>query len=118
MTAKAYIELGQALGGPSGLLTYLMMKDNQYEKLALANAKAVQGLSPKITVWNTGGDAESSLSPIHNIMQSLPPLLSTIQDQTGICPPNWLAQMPKDPPAAEKPYVNGVAGKHAVNGIK
>ena len=115
MIAKAYVELGHALGGPSGLLTYFMLKDNQYEKLALANAKAVQGLSPKITVWNTGENAESS-SPVHNIIKSLPPLLSTIQDQTGIAPPNWLAQMPTQSTTAEKPYINGIAGKHAVNG--
>lgn len=28
-------------------------------------------------------------------MQSLPPLFSTIHDQTGIAPPNWMVQMPK-----------------------
>lgn len=41
------------------------------------------------------GDASGdSTAPIRNIMQSLPPLLSTIQEQTGITPPSWLAQMP------------------------
>ena len=96
--AKAYSALADAFGGPQGLLTYLMIKDNTYEKLALANAKAIQGLQPKITVWNTGseaGDATSGgISAIKNIMQSLPPLLSTIQDQTGITPPNWMLNMP------------------------
>ena len=34
-------------------------------------------------------------------MQSLPPLLGTIHEQTGIQPPDWLAKMP--------PQVNGGA---------
>lgn len=34
-------------------------------------------------------------APIRNLFQSLPPLLSTIHDQTGMAPPSWLAQMPQ-----------------------
>ena len=73
-----------------------MLQNNTYEKLAKANATAIQGLQPKITVWNTGegGSAPDSGAPIRNLFQSLPPLLSTINDQTGIAPPSWLAQMP------------------------
>ncbi|KEF63326.1 flotillin [Exophiala aquamarina CBS 119918] len=99
--AEAFKSLAEAFGGPQGLLTYMMLKENTYEKLALANAKAVQGLQPKITVWNTGPDGSGSgaeaagLAPIKNLMQSLPPLFSTIQEQTGITPPNWMLQMPK-----------------------
>jgi len=40
------------------------------------------------------GNIGDSAAPIRNIMQNLPPLLSTIQEQTGISPPTWLAQMP------------------------
>ncbi|OAP63993.1 hypothetical protein AYL99_03220 [Fonsecaea erecta] len=99
--AEAYRELADAFGGPQGLLQFMMLKENVYEKLALANAKAIQGLQPKITVWNTGsGDASGAMgegiAPIKNIMQSLPPLLSTIQEQTGMTPPSWMVQMPKD----------------------
>ncbi|ETI26484.1 hypothetical protein G647_03261 [Cladophialophora carrionii CBS 160.54] len=103
--AQAFKALAEAFGGPQGLLQYMMLKENTYEKLATANAKAIQGLQPKITVWNTGaeGDASSGMgqgiAPIKNIMQSLPPLLSTVQDQTGITLPNWMMQMPpKDAP--------------------
>ena len=97
--AGAYGELAQVLGGPQGLLQYLMLEQNTHEKLALANAQAIQGLQPKITVWNTGdqaGNGEGAgggVGAIKNIMQSLPPLLSTINEQTGIQPPGWLAQM-------------------------
>lgn len=99
--AEAFKSLADAFGGPQGLLTYMMLKENTYEKLALANAKAVQGLQPKITVWNTGSDGNgggaeaAGIAPIKNLMQSLPPLFSTIQEQTGISPPNWMLQMPK-----------------------
>lgn len=100
--AEAYKSLAEAFGGPQGLLTYMMIKENTFEKLANANAKAIQGLQPKITVWNTdgaggnGGDAAAAagIAPIKNIMQSLPPLLSTIHEQTGIAPPNWMIKMP------------------------
>lgn len=93
--AKAYGQLSDVFGGGQGLLQFLMLQNNTYEKLANANAKAIQGLQPKINVWNTGASGEADASaPIRNIFQSLPPLLSTIQDQTGMMPPQWLAQMP------------------------
>ncbi|KAI9717845.1 MAG: hypothetical protein M1828_007084 [Chrysothrix sp. TS-e1954] len=96
--ARAYGQLGNALGGPQGLLQYLMIQDGTYEKLAHANAEAIQGLNPKISIWNngaqTGGDAASNA--IGNIFQNLPPLMSTIHEQTGMSPPGWLMQMPKE----------------------
>ena len=94
--AKAYSHMSNILGGPQGLLQYMMLQNGTYEKLANANAAAIKGLQPKITVWNTGDGAGSSsdgTGAIRNIMQSLPPLLSTINEQTGISPPSWLAQM-------------------------
>ncbi|KMU75564.1 flotillin domain- containing protein [Coccidioides immitis RMSCC 3703] len=94
--AKAYSAMANAFGGPQGLLQYMMIQNNTYEKLANANAKAVHGMEPKITVWNTGSGegSQDSTAPIRNLMQSLPPLFSTIHDQTGISPPSWMVQMP------------------------
>ncbi|KAF2005878.1 flotillin domain-containing protein [Amniculicola lignicola CBS 123094] len=99
--AKAYGELANVLGGPQGLMQYLMLQNNTYERLANANANAIKGLQPKINVWNTGssggdGAMADPTAPIRNLFQSLPPLLSTIHDQTGMAPPSWLAQMPQD----------------------
>ncbi|KAK4694184.1 flotillin, partial [Lecanoromycetidae sp. Uapishka_2] len=94
--AKAYGHMSDVMGGPQGLLQYLMLQDGTYEKLAKANAQAIKGLEPKITVWNTGEGSSGSndgTGAIRNIMQALPPLFSTINDQTGISPPAWLAQM-------------------------
>ena len=95
--AKAYQHLSSVLGGPQGLLQYIMLQNNTHEKLAKANAQAINGLQPKITVWNTGenagGSSADAMAPVRNLMQSLPPLLSTINEQTGIAPPGWLAKM-------------------------
>jgi flotillin len=97
--ASAYEALGNVLGGPQGVRDWMMLQNNIPVQLAKANAEAIRGLQPKINVWTTGGaqgDASGvdSFAPIKNIMQSLPPLFSTIQDQTGMMPPAWLAQMP------------------------
>ena len=98
--AKAYGDMANVLGGPQGLMQYLMLTNGTYEKLAEANGNAIKGLQPKINVWNTGsqgGDGMADPSaPIRNLFQSLPPLLSTIHDQTGMAPPSWLAQMPQN----------------------
>ncbi|KAF2711740.1 flotillin domain-containing protein [Pleomassaria siparia CBS 279.74] len=98
--AKAYGDMANVLGGPQGLMQYLMLQNNTYERLAKANALAINGMQPKINVWNTGASGENgamdSMAPIRNLFQSLPPLLSTIQDQTGMQPPAWLAQMPQE----------------------
>lgn len=92
--SKGYGALVDVLGGSQAFLQFQMMQNGTYEKLAHANAQAINGLQPKITTWNTGnGDVGDSAAPIRNIMQNLPPLLSTIQEQTGISPPTWLAQM-------------------------
>ncbi|KAF8464480.1 hypothetical protein BDZ91DRAFT_795719 [Kalaharituber pfeilii] len=99
--AKAYQELSAAFGGPDGLLKYLMIERGVYTELARANAEAIRGLNPKINVWNTGpagsvdGGLADPMAPIRNIFQSLPPMLSAVQEQTGITPPTWMMQMPQ-----------------------
>lgn len=123
--AKAYGEMGAVLGGPQGLLQFMMLEKNTHEKLALANAQAINGLQPKITAWSTGeGSANDGTNAIRNLMQSLPPLFSTINEQTGIAPPSWLAQMGTGPQALEmssntdngKAKVNGNYNSKGVNG--
>ena len=94
--AKAYGALADVMGGPQRLMQYLMLTNGTYEKLAAQNAQAIHGLQPKINVWTTGNqDGADAAAPIRNLFQSLPPLLSTIQDQTGMQPPAWLARMPQ-----------------------
>ncbi|KAJ9218549.1 hypothetical protein DTO169C6_9112 [Paecilomyces variotii] len=99
--AKAHSALVDVLGGPQGFLQYKMLESGTYERLAEANGNAISGLQPKITMWNTG-NGDASDNPIRGLMQSLPPLLSTIHDQTGISPPSWLARMPNKSGQEEK----------------
>jgi flotillin len=121
--AGAYSKLSEAFGGPAGLLQvsretsggwlskggrfflltcccqYMMIEKGTYVELAKANASAIQGLQPKISVWNTGAQAgsgggahdgsQSQVDTMRNIYQMLPPLMSTINDQTGITLPEW-----------------------------
>ncbi|KAF8418419.1 hypothetical protein EV426DRAFT_319388 [Tirmania nivea] len=97
--AKAYQELAKAFGGSDGLLKYLMIERGVYTDLAKQNAAAVQGLQPKINVWNTGGNGEGSsagdpMAPIRGLFTGLPPMLAAVHEQTGMAPPAWLMQMP------------------------
>ena len=97
--AAAYKDMASVMGGPQGLLQYMMLQNGTYEKLARANAQAINGLQPKITVWNTGSQDGAAgvadpMASVRNIFQTLPPLMSTINEQTGIAPPSWMMQMP------------------------
>ncbi|KAK6225575.1 SPFH domain/Band 7 family protein [Colletotrichum tabaci] len=95
--AEAYGKMAGAFGGPSGLLQYLMIENGTYVELAKANAGAIQGLQPKISVWNTGSQGgegagaggNTGADTMRNIYQMLPPLMTTINEQTGITLPEW-----------------------------
>lgn len=104
--AEAYAKLGRAFGGPDNLLRYMMIEKGTYIELAKANASGIKGLQPKISVWTTGGEGggasavgpdgkviggpgQDSAATMRNVYQLLPPLMSTIHDQTGITLPEW-----------------------------
>jgi flotillin len=95
--ADAYAKMSTAFGGPAGLLQYLMIEKGTYVELAKANAQAVQGLQPKISVWNTGAGGNTTgaggqcdeAEVMRNVYQMLPPLMTTINEQTGITLPEW-----------------------------
>jgi flotillin len=89
--AKGVGNLCASLGNdPQSVVNYLMIEKGVYQKLSEQNAKAIQGLQPKITIWNNGSDPSAAMDPIKNIIKSVPPLLSTIQDQLGYKPPAWM----------------------------
>lgn len=120
--AEAYGKLGQAFGGPAGLLQYMMIKEGTYIELAKANAQAINGLQPKISIWNTGAEAGSEggapgsqggISAMRNVYQMLPPLMTTINEQTGITLPEWqFGRLANEMSVAERergahPQING-----------
>lgn len=87
--AEGFKKLIESFGGNSqALISYTMMEKGIYEKLAESNAKAIQGLNPKITVWTH--DASKGMEPIQNLAKGVIPMLSTIEDQTGYKLPDWM----------------------------
>jgi flotillin len=88
--AEGLEKLMSASPDPNTIIQYLMIDRNVLPALAAENAKAIQGLQPKITSWVTSGSSGADVNPIASLMKSLPPLVSTIYDQTGMRPPGWL----------------------------
>ncbi|VAI19814.1 unnamed protein product [Triticum turgidum subsp. durum] len=93
----------QALGGNyHALRDYLMIDSGMYTEMARINAGAVNGMQPKISIWSNGGDAGgeaaagSALQQVAGVYKMLPPLLSTVHEQTGMSPPAWMCTLPKD----------------------
>ncbi|KAJ3394165.1 hypothetical protein HDU84_009485 [Entophlyctis sp. JEL0112] len=82
----------EAFGNPALAMQYLMLEKGLFQELAAQNAKAIQGLNPKISVWNTEASSGSGDSgkALRDIFQTLPPLLATVTDQTSFVPPTWL----------------------------
>ncbi|XP_017250544.1 flotillin-like protein 3 [Daucus carota subsp. sativus] len=100
--------LNQVGGNYSSLRDYLMINNGTYKDLARLNADAVRGLQPKINIWTgapgnavgegsqNGGGSGGALKEIAGLYGMLPPLLQTVNDQTGMLPPPWLASLPTD----------------------
>ncbi len=86
--ARGLQQVVNSFGGDSrALLSYTMLEKGVYEKLAQANAEAIKGLNPKITVWT--GDADKSMDTIKQLGKGLIPMLDTIHEQTGYKLPEW-----------------------------
>ncbi|XP_050365651.1 flotillin-like protein 6 [Argentina anserina] len=112
--AEGLVQLGQAHGNylhnlleASGgdysvIRDYMMINDGMYPEIARINAEGVRGLQPKISIWTNGGEAAEggagggnvAMNSIAGIYKSLPQLLSTVQEQTGMKPPSWLGVSP------------------------
>ncbi|KAG5951318.1 hypothetical protein E4U57_006958 [Claviceps arundinis] len=99
--ADAYAKMATAFGGSAGVRTD-SVHDDRKGHLAKANAEAICGLQPKISVWNTGGRRRQAAAVVtrravnhdataamRNVYQMLPPLMTTIQEQTGITLLEW-----------------------------
>jgi flotillin len=81
-------------GDTSTARFYLGLKEGLYEKLAREQAAAVKGLNPKISVWNTGSNANESdpIAPILKTVQSLAPMLDGLHQHTDFKAPKWVVE--------------------------
>uniref|UniRef100_A0A0D9XKR6 Flotillin-like n=1 Tax=Leersia perrieri TaxID=77586 RepID=A0A0D9XKR6_9ORYZ len=109
----------QALGGSyNALRDYLMIDGGMYQEMARINAGAVSGMQPKISIWSNGGGADGAnagageagiggagaMQQVAGVYKMLPPLLSTVHEQTGMVPPAWMGSLPNDVPNCAKEY--------------
>lgn len=94
-----------ALGGSYGALRdYLMISSGVYQEMARINADAIKGLEPKISVWSSGTDGEAgnasgggAMKEMAGVYKMLPPLLTTVHEQTGMLPPAWMGTLTDRP---------------------
>jgi flotillin len=95
----------QALDGNYyALRDYLMIDGGMYAEMARINAGAVSGMQPKISIWSNGDGAGASgeaaaggaLQQMAGLYKMLPPLLSTVHEQTGMLPPAWMGTLSED----------------------
>ncbi|XP_027154251.1 flotillin-like protein 3 [Coffea eugenioides] len=79
---------------------YLMINGGMFKDIAKINAEAIKGLQPKISVWANGGEGmdgaaagNSAMKEIASVYRALPPLLETVNEQTGMLPPAWVGSL-------------------------
>ncbi|ERN05346.1 flotillin-like protein 3 [Amborella trichopoda] len=94
----------EALGGDyRALRDYMMLNMGVYQEMARINAEAIQGLAPKISLWTTTGNGDGpgtgggapAMQQVAGVYRMLPPLLTTVHEQTGMLPPSWLGSLPE-----------------------
>lgn len=71
-------------GNVQQYIVWKTLEEKLYEKLATCSAKAVNGLNPNISIWNTGNQPNDAIKTITDLCQVIPPLFSTIEQQTGM----------------------------------
>ena len=93
-----------AQGDSSTVKFYLALKEGIYEKLAEQQAKAVAGMQPKISVWNTGANAGESdpLAPILKTVQSIAPMLDGLHKHSDFKVPDWILKQETEKAATKK----------------
>jgi flotillin len=99
MTAQAEgLQKLLTAASPDLVKYYLALETGLFTAMGDKTAKAVQGLQPKINIWNTGDKAGASgdaMSPIRQLFTSLPPMLDAVTGQTDVQLPSWLPHMSK-----------------------
>ncbi|EMS68068.1 hypothetical protein TRIUR3_35170 [Triticum urartu] len=78
------------------LRDYLMISSGVYQEMARINADAIKGLEPKISVWSNGSASEGgdgAMKEMAGVYRMLPPLLTTVHEQTGMLPPAWMGTL-------------------------
>lgn len=107
---SAYLSamLGALGGSYAALRDYLMVSSGVYQDMARINADAIKGLEPKISVWSNGaggtggevGEGGGAMKEVAGVYKMLPPLLTTVHEQTGMLPPAWMGTLTGGAPSS------------------
>ncbi|KAI9118602.1 hypothetical protein K1719_010934 [Acacia pycnantha] len=98
----AYLQtlLDSLNGNYTALRDYLMISGGMFQQMARINGEAVRGLQPKISIWTNGAEGDhgndggaSAMKEVAGVYKMLPPLFSTVQEQTGMQPPAWMGTL-------------------------
>ena len=76
-------KLIEAAGGVESLVKYLLVDQRQLPELFEQQAKAVHGMQPKVSVWNTGAHNGSLSNTLTDVFKAGIPLFEEIKMQTG-----------------------------------
>lgn len=82
--------LGAFSGDARAAVAYLALERGTWGELARAQAAALQGLNPRITVW--APDGKAAMDPVRQLGGTLPPLFDALSAQTGLDVPALLAR--------------------------
>ncbi|PON49284.1 Flotillin family [Trema orientale] len=86
-------------GDYAAIRDYLMIKHNIFQEMAKVNAKAINGLQPKISIWSTkpgdnGDENASGMKDVASVFSTIPPLFKTVKEQICMIPATWPGSSP------------------------
>ncbi|CAN6547047.1 unnamed protein product [Malus baccata var. baccata] len=90
-------------GNYAAVRDFLMINNGMFQQVAQINDDAVCSLQPKISSWTTNGakgsdgDANGAFKKVASVYKALPPLFTTVNEQTGMLPPPWLGTLSNSP---------------------
>lgn len=75
-----------------------MINGGMYQEIAKINGESIKGLQPKISIWTGAGGGVDSIDgsafkEVAGLYKMLPPLFSTVHEQTGMLPPTWMGKI-------------------------
>ena len=74
----------ESAGSVESLVQYELINKNVLPQLAAEQAKAVLGMQPNISIWNTGNNDSTASSALTDLFKTGMPLFDGIKQQTGI----------------------------------
>lgn len=86
-------------GNYSALRDYMMINNGIFQEMAKINAEAIKGLQPKLSIWSGMSGANGSnnggglLKDVAEVYSMIPPIVKTVNEQTGMLPPAWLGTL-------------------------